>query len=158
MSKKSSSKRPPAAQVAFAEKAAKAKADNAEKVKATALISTPGLQLGATDEAAAAGPVREHDHVHAPRGPPRVQVTAARTRAAGLLTTPGTVRLLDKHEVCAIAGVTYPTIWSWMRVEAFPRSRVVGGKSMWLSTEVDAWLAALPVRKLQGDAPLEVAE
>ena len=33
----------------------------------------------------------------------------------------------------------------------FPRSRVVGGKSMWLSTDIEAWLATLPVRKLKGD-------
>jgi predicted DNA-binding transcriptional regulator AlpA len=34
----------------------------------------------------------------------------------------------------------------------FPRSRIVGGKSMWLSSEVEAWLAGLPVRPLKGDA------
>jgi predicted DNA-binding transcriptional regulator AlpA len=88
--------------------------------------------------------------------PPALQVTAARTKAAALLAAPGVVRLLDKHDVCAIAGVTYPTIWEWMRGDNFPRSRVVGGKSMWLSTEVEAWLAALPVRPLKGDEPLEV--
>jgi predicted DNA-binding transcriptional regulator AlpA len=61
------------------------------------------------------------------------------------------IRLLDKAEVLNITGVTFPTIWAWMRAGTFPRSRVVGGKSMWLSTEVDAWLAALPVRPLKGD-------
>jgi prophage regulatory protein len=65
--------------------------------------------------------------------------------------------LLDKHEVCAIANVSFPTIWSWMRAGTFPRSRVVGGKSMWLSSEIDAWLADLPVRCLKGDAEVEVA-
>ena len=60
-------------------------------------------------------------------------------------------RLLDKAEVCAIAGATYPTIWKWMREGKFPRSRVAGGKSMWLSTEIEAWMAALPVRALKGD-------
>jgi predicted DNA-binding transcriptional regulator AlpA len=63
----------------------------------------------------------------------------------------GTVRLLNKHEVCAVAAVSYPTIWAWMRRGEFPRSRVCGGKSMWLSTEIEQWLAALPVRKLKGD-------
>jgi predicted DNA-binding transcriptional regulator AlpA len=33
-----------------------------------------------------------------------------------------------------------------------PRSRIVGGKSMWLSSEIDSWLAGLPVRPLKGDA------
>jgi prophage regulatory protein len=89
--------------------------------------------------------------------PHAVQVTAARANSTTLLTTPGIVRLLDKHEVCAIAGATYPTIWQWMRDGKFPRSRVVGGKSMWLSSEIEQWMLELPTRKLKGDAPLEVA-
>jgi predicted DNA-binding transcriptional regulator AlpA len=63
------------------------------------------------------------------------------------------VRLLSKPEVMAIAGVTFPTIWTWMQDGKFPRSREAGGKSMWLSTEIDAWLAGLPVRPLKGDPP-----
>jgi predicted DNA-binding transcriptional regulator AlpA len=66
-------------------------------------------------------------------------------------------RLLSKREVLAIANVSYPTLWSWMRQGTFPRSRVVGGKSMWLSSEIEAWLAALPVRQLKGDAPEALA-
>jgi predicted DNA-binding transcriptional regulator AlpA len=63
------------------------------------------------------------------------------------------LRLLTKPEVLLIAGgVSYPTIWSWMRAGRFPRSRVVGGKSMWRSDEVQLWLDALPVRPLKGDA------
>jgi predicted DNA-binding transcriptional regulator AlpA len=61
------------------------------------------------------------------------------------------VRLLSKHEVRAIAGVSFPVIWKWMRQGTFPRSRIVGGKSMWISTEIEAWLANLPVRPLKGD-------
>jgi predicted DNA-binding transcriptional regulator AlpA len=65
---------------------------------------------------------------------------------------PPAVRLLDKAEVLAITAVSFPTIWKWMRAGTFPRSRAVGGKSMWLSSEIDQWLAALPLRKLKGDA------
>ena len=61
-------------------------------------------------------------------------------------------RLLDKRAALQITNVTYPTLWAWMRAGKFPRARAVGGKSMWLTSEVDAWLAALPVRKLKGDA------
>jgi predicted DNA-binding transcriptional regulator AlpA len=61
-------------------------------------------------------------------------------------------RLLDRHEVCALAGTSYPTLWVWMRAGTFPRSRVVGGKSMWLLSEIEEWMAALPVRRLKGDA------
>ncbi len=64
---------------------------------------------------------------------------------------PPPVRLLDKNDVLAITNVTFPTIWAWMRGGKFPRSRVVGGKSMWLSSEIDVWLAELPVRTLKGD-------
>ena len=60
-------------------------------------------------------------------------------------------RLLDRHEVCALVGASYPTIWLWMTRGEFPRGRVVGGKSKWLSTEVEQWIAALPVRRLKGD-------
>jgi predicted DNA-binding transcriptional regulator AlpA len=60
--------------------------------------------------------------------------------------------LLNRHEILAVVGCSYPTLWAWMRAGKFPRSRVVGGKSMWLSTEIDEWLANLPVRTLKGDA------
>jgi predicted DNA-binding transcriptional regulator AlpA len=52
----------------------------------------------------------------------------------------------------AISGRSYRTLWAWMRDGKFPRSRVCGGRSMWLATEVEAWLAGLPVRKLMGDS------
>jgi predicted DNA-binding transcriptional regulator AlpA len=61
------------------------------------------------------------------------------------------IRLMPKAEVCAIAGVTFVTIWNWQRKGLFPRARIVGGKSLWLSTDIDAWLASLPVRPLKGD-------
>jgi prophage regulatory protein len=63
-----------------------------------------------------------------------------------------TIRLLDKREVLAIVGVTYPTVWKLMRRGEFPRAVIVGGKSKWRSDEVDAWLANLRVRPLKGDA------
>jgi predicted DNA-binding transcriptional regulator AlpA len=64
----------------------------------------------------------------------------------------GPPRLMSKAEILDHTGVSFPTIWAWMRAGTFPRSRVVGGKSKWLSTEIEAWVAALPVRKLKGDA------
>jgi predicted DNA-binding transcriptional regulator AlpA len=66
-----------------------------------------------------------------------------------------TDRLLSKVEVLAIANCTYPTLWDWMCKGKFPRSRIVAGRSMWLSDEVDRWLAELPVRPLKGDATEE---
>jgi predicted DNA-binding transcriptional regulator AlpA len=65
---------------------------------------------------------------------------------------PSIERLLSKAEVCRIVGATFPTIWAWQRAGKFPRSRSVGGKSMWLESEVRQWMQALPVRRLKGDA------
>jgi prophage regulatory protein len=65
---------------------------------------------------------------------------------------PPALRLIPKREVLAIVGVTYPSLWTWMRAGKFPRSRIVGGQSMWLSTDIDQWLANLPRRALKGDA------
>jgi predicted DNA-binding transcriptional regulator AlpA len=78
------------------------------------------------------------------------QVTRARQA-----TNPALPKLLSKREIVAITGVTYPTIWAWMRDGKFPRPRVLGGKSCWPSAEIESWIAALPVRRLKGDAESE---
>lgn len=88
---------------------------------------------------------------------------ASAAEAGSGATSPGVIdangpawlgpHLLTKRDVLAITSVTFPTIWMWMRAGKFPRARVVGGRSMWLSTEIEAWLAQLPVRTLKGDAP-----
>ena len=125
-----------AAQLAFAKKAADAKAQKGKtSVIAPDLIAAN--EQGLADEALAAA------------NPP-ASVYAARAPPARL-----GVRLMSKREVLAIANVSYPTLWSWMRQGTFPRSRVLGGKSMWRSDEIDDWLAALPVRQLKGDNPSE---
>jgi predicted DNA-binding transcriptional regulator AlpA len=92
--------------------------------------------------------------IEAGLAPDAAQHQHDRKRGHGARAPPA-VRLLDKAEVCAIANVTFPTIWVWMRASPpkFPRALVVGGKSMWRSDEIDAWLAALPVRALKGDPP-----
>jgi predicted DNA-binding transcriptional regulator AlpA len=127
-------------QIAIAEKAAKLKAKASKPALSPTLRAANEAQIAeaamAADEMS-----RQHNehHVHGARAPP--------------------VRLLHKGEVLAIVGVTYPTLWAWMRQGRFPRSRIVGAKSMWLSTEVEHWLAGLPVRRLKGDLYVEtVAE
>ena len=66
-------------------------------------------------------------------------------------------RLIYKPEVCDRVGLSYPTIWTYMRNGTFPRSRVVGGQVAWLASEVAAWIDGLPKRRLKGDAPRDVA-
>jgi len=127
----------PAAQVAVAKKAASVKAQSA-KTSAIPPELIEANEQKLADEALAATnpPASEHYARQSAPAPP-----------AGL-----GVRLLSKREVLAIANVSYPTLWSWMRQGMFPRSRVAGGKSVWRSDEVEAWLGALPIRKLKGDA------
>jgi len=80
----------------------------------------------------------------------RTNVYIERARALRDADVPGP-RLFGKPEIIAIANASFPTIWQWMRDGKFPRSRIVGGRSMWLSTDIDAWLAGLPLRPLKGD-------
>jgi predicted DNA-binding transcriptional regulator AlpA len=63
----------------------------------------------------------------------------------------GSVRLLSRAEVVARIGVSFPTIWTWMRAGKFPRSRDINGTPRWLSNEIDAYLLSLPLRRLKGD-------
>src|SRR6478672_6963776 len=101
----------PAAQTAFAKKAANVKA-------AKAITHALALDLIEANQDLAAKPLARGEHddrsVHA--------------AGAG-------AHLLSKRQVLAIVGVSYPTIWAWMRQGTFPRSRAVGGRSMWVSTE-----------------------
>jgi len=64
---------------------------------------------------------------------------------------PLSVRMLDKSEVLSIAGVSFSTLWTWMQQDAFPHGYVAGGKTMWRSDEVTAWVEALQLRRIKGD-------
>jgi predicted DNA-binding transcriptional regulator AlpA len=63
----------------------------------------------------------------------------------------GHTRLISKGEVLDRTGISYPTIWAWMREEKFPRSRSVGGKAMWVEAEIEGWILSRPLRALKGD-------
>jgi predicted DNA-binding transcriptional regulator AlpA len=126
----STKRRQPAAPAAFAKKTAAEAASKGSRPPK--LIEANEQHLIENGLASDAVSERPRKHVHAPRGPPGI-------------------RLLDKAEVCAITNVTFPTLWAWMRAGTFPRSRIVGGKSMWVSTEIESWMAALPIRRLKGD-------
>jgi prophage regulatory protein len=74
-------------------------------------------------------------------------------QSADVIVRPG-AKLLSKSEVLDKVGCTYPTLWKMMSAGTFPRPVVIGGtsggKNGWLEHEVDAWIAALPRRRLKG--------
>jgi predicted DNA-binding transcriptional regulator AlpA len=76
-----------------------------------------------------------------------------RTQPEAAAESPPGVRLLNKAEILRITGVSFPTIWQWMRDGKFPRSYVIGGgnssKSVWRSDQINDWIAALPIRQLK---------
>ncbi len=62
-------------------------------------------------------------------------------------------RLTFRPDLLRRIGLSYPTVWRMMREGKFPRGRAVGGKTAWLESEIDDWIAGLPVRRLKGDPP-----
>lgn len=58
---------------------------------------------------------------------------------------------IKKAEVIRRVGLSYPTIWQWMIEGKFPRSRELGGRTVWLESEIDDFILNRPVRRLKGD-------
>jgi predicted DNA-binding transcriptional regulator AlpA len=149
---------PFAGQIAAAKKAAALKAASGKKTGTPpAIIENSNPLVSAEADAHGNG---GEGGLHRPRGPPRSKndQTSRRLRqkkfddkvaALRAACEPLGVRLMNKAEVCAVAGCTFPSLWVWMREGSFPRSRIVHGKSMWLSSEIEEWLANLPVRQLK---------
>ena len=77
---------------------------------------------------------------------PRTRAMPAVTqeKAAGQPTSPS--RFEFKPEVLDRVGVSYVTIWQWMRTGTFPASREVGGKVAWLESDIDEWMLSRPLR------------
>jgi predicted DNA-binding transcriptional regulator AlpA len=63
----------------------------------------------------------------------------------------GSDKLLTKRDLLDRIGVSYVTIWKMMVLGTFPRSRAVGGKLVWLESEVNEWIRNLPKTALKGD-------
>ena len=60
-------------------------------------------------------------------------------------------RILSKRQLLKIIPLSYPTIWSMMRRDEFPRSIVVGpnGKVGWYDDEVEEWVESRQRSKLK---------
>jgi len=60
-------------------------------------------------------------------------------------------RVLLKSQVLERINVTFPTLWAWMRDGKFPRARQMGKHTVWLESDINDWIAALPLREYLGD-------
>ncbi len=56
-------------------------------------------------------------------------------------SAPAVRRIMSKRQLLEVIPLSYPTIWSMMRRDEFPRSIVVGpnGKVGWYEDEVADW-------------------
>jgi predicted DNA-binding transcriptional regulator AlpA len=160
MTSKAASKKS-AAQAAFARKAAVLKAARGRKFAPSAKLVAAN-QAHIIEAGLAADSAQHHsdrEHAHGARAPPNKDSADEAGKKVDLASLHQRLThrcgLLDKREVLAVVGVTYPTLWAWMRDGTFPRSRVVGLKSKWLAADIADWLVQLPPRKLKGDQPSE---
>jgi predicted DNA-binding transcriptional regulator AlpA len=122
-----------AAQIALAHKAAKLAED--DRAEARIPADPPSL----TNEPAPKGKRRRK--ANPARGPP----------VSAEWMPSGEMRLLSKGEILELTSISYVTLWEWMRAGRFPRAVAVGGRNMWHAHEVEAWMRALPRRRLKGD-------
>lgn len=56
----------------------------------------------------------------------------------------GVDRLLDRHQIGSIVGVTGDTIMKWAISGHFPVPLVAGGRKVWKASTVSHWINNLP--------------
>jgi prophage regulatory protein len=67
-------------------------------------------------------------------------------KAAAMVAT--NKRFVFKPELLErVGGVTYPTVWRWMRDGKFPVAVEVGGRIAWLESDIDEWMLSRPLRQ-----------
>lgn len=59
---------------------------------------------------------------------------------------PSPSRLIDRHELLRRIPLTWDCVYRLMKANDFPQARVVGGKSAWLESEIEAWVVNRPLR------------
>jgi predicted DNA-binding transcriptional regulator AlpA len=92
-----------------------------------------------------ANKVQSKDHKRKPQQKRKTGVQVERARArTGLAAA-----LLDRHQIVALTGVSYPSLWKMACRGAFPKGRTLSYKTVWLKSEIDAWIAALPVSPIR---------
>jgi predicted DNA-binding transcriptional regulator AlpA len=77
------------------------------------------------------------------------------TNVAKSTPTPrDSIRLIFKPELLELIGVSYGSIFSWMRAGKFPIAREIGPSGRgtriaWVESEILEWLAARPQRRMK---------
>lgn len=56
-------------------------------------------------------------------------------------------KLIFKAQVMDLIGMSFPTIWNWMRSGKFPPAREIGGKICWYEAEVVDWINSRPIKQ-----------
>jgi predicted DNA-binding transcriptional regulator AlpA len=54
---------------------------------------------------------------------------------------------LSKRQVLELIPISATSLWDWCRNGHFPKPRTIGSKTVWLSSDVHAWMQARPVRE-----------
>jgi predicted DNA-binding transcriptional regulator AlpA len=57
---------------------------------------------------------------------------------------------LSKREVLRLIPISSVTLWQWSRAGTFPAPRIIGSKTVFLASEVYAWMRARPARVYKG--------
>jgi predicted DNA-binding transcriptional regulator AlpA len=66
------------------------------------------------------------------------------------MTTEPPLKFICKRDLLIkIGGLSYTTVWAWMKAGTFPRSRTVGGKTVWIEDEVDRWMRSRTLSTLK---------
>ena len=86
---------------------------------------------------------------------PQVQVQAQEYRTTITGSQPASVCLLSKRQVCDKVGLSPHYIWRLVQAGKFPEGRIMGRRTLWVSSEIDAWIFAQPRRSYR--KPAEVA-
>jgi predicted DNA-binding transcriptional regulator AlpA len=85
---------------------------------------------------------------------PAAQVELVNKAAATAAANPP-IRLISRAEVLDIVGVSYASLWGWIKDGSFPPGRALSpgtkkGRICWIESEVQAWMLSLPVRLPKG--------
>jgi predicted DNA-binding transcriptional regulator AlpA len=84
----------------------------------------------------------------AARNPVRA-VPKLRSPQAKPFVLDGNPKLLAKRQVLELLGCSANSLWRWVRAGRFPKGKMLGSKTVWLSTEVEAFVAGLPSQRLK---------